>query len=200
MSRAVRCSYCRGVAPVDTMAPPLEVLGTVYRCCAGYCDKTFRQLYVAELQLTIAAGAGGRGKGNVCVTVASARRGTAGGDPAALPTPAAASHTAHIGTSGLNFSPRRPAFRRVEYCPKNRPHENSAPETNCPCCAGLGVAARCEACAGTGVWLVRSDRSAHILQIPAIERCQYCAGRGYIPISKERAEALGFSGWRTGMG
>jgi RecJ-like exonuclease len=64
--------------------------------------------------------------------------------------------------------------------------------TNCPTCSGLGVATRCECCAGTGFYIVRNRRESYQAHSPELERCTVCDGKGYVPISLSLAVRLGF--------
>lgn len=62
----------------------------------------------------------------------------------------------------------------------------------CPCCGGLGVAAQCGGCNGTGAIYVRTLREAQLAHSSQWERCEVCKGRGYFPITVDLFERLGF--------
>ena len=79
----------------------------------------------------------------------------------------------------------------VRYCMKNRLEETACPATECLACGGLGVAADCPACAGSGHVLTRTKREAELAHMPMFERCEVCRGKGQLPLSRELAERLG---------
>jgi hypothetical protein len=81
----------------------------------------------------------------------------------------------------------------VTYCPHNPDQFVECEITACPCCGGLGVAAMCTGCNGTGAILVRTAAEAHLAKASQFERCETCKGRGYFPISLELFERLGFA-------
>jgi DnaJ-class molecular chaperone len=81
----------------------------------------------------------------------------------------------------------------VAYCPKNPAQELNCRVETCPCCAGLGVAARCQSCNGTGAIYVRTLREAQLAHSSQFERCEVCKGRGWWPISSDLFDRLGFS-------
>lgn len=62
----------------------------------------------------------------------------------------------------------------------------------CPTCSGLGVATRCEYCAGHGFYVIRTQRESLQAHKPQIERCTVCNGAGHVPISLDLAIRLGF--------
>ena len=81
----------------------------------------------------------------------------------------------------------------VTYCENNKKQAQSCTVTHCPCCNGLGVAARCTYCNGTGHIQRRNRREAQLAHQPLLEVCVVCAGRGYIPITPELVQRLGFT-------
>ncbi len=81
----------------------------------------------------------------------------------------------------------------VAYCPQNPEQHMQCEIETCPCCAGLGVAAKCMSCNGTGAIYVRTLREAQLAHASQWEKCEVCKGRGWWPISTDLFERLGFS-------
>jgi DnaJ-class molecular chaperone len=80
----------------------------------------------------------------------------------------------------------------VVYCKQNPEQRRECEIESCPCCGGLGVAAKCGNCNGTGAIYVRTLREAQLAHGSQFERCEVCKGRGYFPISSELFDRLGF--------
>lgn len=80
----------------------------------------------------------------------------------------------------------------IAYCRMNPDQHPECEIDTCPCCGGLGVAARCGSCNGTGALYVRTLREAQLAHASQFERCATCKGRGYFPISTELFERLQF--------
>jgi hypothetical protein len=83
-------------------------------------------------------------------------------------------------------------MQRIETCKKNPHQAPRCPVERCPCCNGLGVAIKCEACDGTGAWVVRTEREAIQSHHPRTMRCSICRGFGYVALTIDRAIELGF--------
>ena len=81
---------------------------------------------------------------------------------------------------------------RIEYCVNNPQQELECQIDTCPCCAGLGVAARCPGCNGTGAVYMRTLREAQLRGGSQWEKCEQCKGRGWWPISGDLFDRLGF--------
>jgi DnaJ-class molecular chaperone len=79
----------------------------------------------------------------------------------------------------------------VMYCPHNEEQNVECKITTCPCCGGLGVAAQCPSCNGTGAIYARTLREAQLAHTSQWEKCETCKGRGYFPITVELFERLG---------
>lgn len=71
----------------------------------------------------------------------------------------------------------------ITYCMNNPDQERECRIEACPCCGGLGVAARCAGCNGTGRIYNRTKREAELAHTLMFERCEECKGRGFFPIS-----------------
>jgi hypothetical protein len=82
----------------------------------------------------------------------------------------------------------------VTFCPHNPDEQRECAIDTCPCCFGLGVAARCPGCDGAGAILVRTLREAQLAHQSQFERCEGCKGRGWFPITTELYKRLGFYG------
>lgn len=80
----------------------------------------------------------------------------------------------------------------VAICPNNPEELTSCNIDTCPCCGGLGVAARCPGCDGAGAICTRTLREAQLAHLSPYERCEECKGRGWFPISVELYQRLGF--------
>lgn len=80
----------------------------------------------------------------------------------------------------------------MSYCRNNDAQERACKIETCPCCAGLGVAARCGHCNGTGAIYMRTLREAQLAHGSQWEKCAVCKGRGFFPISGELFDSLGF--------
>ena len=80
----------------------------------------------------------------------------------------------------------------VRFCPHNPDEACECRIYECPCCAGLGVAAKCAGCNGLGYVQTRSKRNAELAHVPMMERCLVCHGIGYQPITTDLYERLGF--------
>jgi hypothetical protein len=81
---------------------------------------------------------------------------------------------------------------QVTYCVNNPHQDRDCTIDCCPCCGGLGVAARCSSCDGAGAIYVRTLREAQLAGASQFERCEVCKGRGYFPISTALFERMGF--------
>lgn len=88
--------------------------------------------------------------------------------------------------------PHKPG-KVIAYCPNNEVQALECSIETCPCCAGLGVAARCTDCNGTGAIYVRSLREAQLAHASQWEKCETCKGRGWWPISTQLFDRMGFS-------
>jgi hypothetical protein len=81
----------------------------------------------------------------------------------------------------------------VTYCTNNPEQAQECNIAACPCCGGLGVAARCPSCDGAGAIMTRTLREAQLAHVTPFEKCATCNGRGYFPITTALFERLGFN-------
>lgn len=79
------------------------------------------------------------------------------------------------------------------YCPHNPNEHLECSLDACPCCGGLGVAARCPHCHGAGAICTRTLREAQQAHVPQFEKCTVCRGAGWFPITEELFNRLGFA-------
>jgi hypothetical protein len=80
----------------------------------------------------------------------------------------------------------------ITHCPHNPDEACVCNIEACPCCAGLGVAARCDGCDGAGAICTRTLREAQLAHVSPYEKCEKCNGRGWFPITTALYERLGF--------
>lgn len=80
----------------------------------------------------------------------------------------------------------------ITFCPQNPDEQAECNIECCPCCGGLGVAAKCPGCNGTGAICTRTLREAQLAHQPQFERCDQCKGRGWFPITVALYERMGF--------
>ena len=80
----------------------------------------------------------------------------------------------------------------ITFCPQNPDEQPECNIETCPCCGGLGVAARCPGCDGAGAIQTRTLREAQIAHVTPFEKCEQCNGRGWFPISVALYNRLGF--------
>lgn len=147
---------------------------------------------VGALWLMSASYAHAPRKGPVCAPVAAANSTTVAVERAGLFTVSPAAFIAPTGPNGLHQIPKLPEGFYVSYCRNN---EGQAPECKietCPCCGGLGVAARCGSCNGTGAIYMRTLREAQLAHASQWEKCEVCKGRGFFPISGNLFDRMGF--------
>jgi hypothetical protein len=95
--------------------------------------------------------------------------------------------------SEIEHDERNKKAQVVAYCPQNPRQGLECVVDTCPCCGGLGVAAKCASCNGTGALYVRTLREAQLAHTSQWERCEVCKGRGWWPISVDLFDRLGFS-------
>jgi hypothetical protein len=92
--------------------------------------------------------------------------------------------------------PIKEAFKtmasHVTYCPHNPDTIEGCAIEQCPCCGGLGVAARCPGCDGAGAILTRTKREAELAHGSQFQKCDQCKGRGWFPITVDLYDRLGF--------
>lgn len=190
--RVARCSWCRLLVPARRLSLPVEILGKKYRCCEGQCDRSFRRQFAAARLRLVASGANAQPWEPGFVTATRAGSSTAADAHAEQLTLHAAAPTARTGRPDWTYSSHRPALERIQACGNNPHQAPRCPVERCPCCNGLGVAIKCEACAGTGAWIIRSEREAIQAHTPRSMRCTICKGHGYVALTIERAIELGF--------
>lgn len=81
----------------------------------------------------------------------------------------------------------------MAYCVNNKKQVQQCTVSHCPCCDGLGVAAVCTYCNGTGHYTTRTLRESQLAHEPHLQTCTVCLGRGYIPITPQLVARLGFA-------
>lgn len=80
----------------------------------------------------------------------------------------------------------------ITICPHNPDELCTCSFDTCPCCGGLGIAARCPGCDGAGAICIRTLREAQLAHASQFEKCSQCNGRGWFPISEALIERYGF--------
>jgi len=103
-----------------------------------------------------------------------------------------ANPTAPTGIRAAARLNQRQRLALIAYCQHNPDSAQRCKVSKCPCCEGLGVAALCPNCAGTGAIATRTLREAQLAHVPTTERCEVCKGIGYIAITEELLSRLGF--------
>jgi hypothetical protein len=188
----VRCTACLRLLPSRAGLPVVDFAGRVLKVCGATCKKEFAARYAAVIQATSAPRASALRQAFASGGVSSAGHTTAAGAYAGGRTKYDAPRTDRTGRRG-HMTVRGPRVKaRVAYCVNNAPQGAACPVACCPCCDGLGVAARCEACAGMGAVITRSQREADLAHSPRAEKCTVCNGHGYFPLTEDLLAQLGF--------
>lgn len=188
----VRCTACLRLLPSRAGLPVVDFAGRQLKVCGVKCRNEFNVRYAAVLRAPLAPRAREVQLAFASGGVSSAGHTTAAGAYAGGRTKYDAPRTDRTGRRGRKQATGPRVAARVAYCVNNPPQGENCPVACCPCCAGLGVAARCEACAGMGAVITRSQREADLAHSPRAEKCSVCNGHGYFPLTEELLAKLGF--------
>ena len=190
--KVTTCLGCDRRVPFRESLPFVDVMGKRYRLCSNRCHRAVHRDYAGVIQATSAQPATGPRPAFAFALAISADPTTADAGLAERPTRFDASHTVRTGHPVQAERDLRPLRSRVLYCLHNLLQTQECTVSLCPMCDGLGVAARCESCAGLGYVATRSKREAQLAHVPQLEQCEVCKGHGFFPLSEELLARLGF--------
>jgi hypothetical protein len=186
------CSGCVQILPARVVNMAVTINGRRYLTCSVECRETLLRLHVAVRPEPDASDAFAQLWNRDFGPVKIAPGTTAVAERAEQNTLALATRTARIGRAASRRNQTPAALTRLTYCRNNDAQAQACPVVACPCCEGRGVAVRCDACNGTGMWVIYTERESIQAHVPRTIRCETCAGRGYVPVSEQLLKAQGF--------
>lgn len=190
--KLVQCLGCERWVPRRASQRSIDVLGKVYSLCSAKCASKVNERYAGAIRATRAHRAEDLLRTSGFELVTSAQRRTVAAAPAAQLTLTVVNPTAPTGSPAWRKPPGRHGLNPITYCLENHALAKECRVAKCPCCEGLGVAAVCANCDGAGSLRVRTKREAELAHQPTDERCEVCRGRGWLPLTEELLERLGF--------
>jgi hypothetical protein len=188
-----RCARCGLAMPIRALYHHVRVNGTGYRTCSKVCATSFAKMFAAVPLAPAAPGVFASHANTDFGPAARALDSIAVAARAVINTRTLATRTAHIGRPRWQQGLSSAALTRLTYCGNNPGQRSQCEVERCLCCEGRGVAIRCDSCNGTGVWVIHTEREAVQGHVPRTQRCEICAGRGYVPVTDALLAQKGFT-------